>query len=43
MLKSFQIEFDSEEIYQMLAEYDPHIKGIFCYEIFIKKLIEKSF
>jgi Ca2+-binding EF-hand superfamily protein len=43
MLKQFNIEIDSEEIYQMLAEYDPHIKGVFCYDIFIKKLIEKSF
>ena len=26
----------------MQSEYDPELKGVFCYEIFIKSLIDKS-
>lgn len=42
LLKYCKIETNSEDSYQMLSEYDPHLKGVFCYDIFLKTLIDKA-
>lgn len=37
-----QLNVNLDEMYGMQSEYDPELKGVFCYESFIKSMIEKS-
>jgi Ca2+-binding EF-hand superfamily protein len=44
LLKYFKLadKLNSEDIYQIIAEFDPAMKGCFFYNEFMKTLIEKS-
>jgi Ca2+-binding EF-hand superfamily protein len=37
-----QVTVDANELYLMQSEFDPELKGVFCYELCIKSLIEKT-
>ena len=37
-----QLNVNLDEMYHMQSVYDPELKGVFCYELFIKSMIEKS-
>lgn len=43
LLTQYQINASSDDMYMILAEYDPDLKGAFCYDILIQSLIEKMF
>jgi len=37
-----QVTVDANELYLMQSEFDPELRGVFCYELCIKSLIEKN-
>jgi Ca2+-binding EF-hand superfamily protein len=45
LLRHFKLsdKLNSEDVYQIVAEFDPNIEGCFFYNKFVKKLIEKSY
>jgi Ca2+-binding EF-hand superfamily protein len=42
LLKFCQLSVSLDDLYMMFSEYDPDLKGIFNYELFIRSLIDKS-